>query len=217
MNPELLKKCLSGNASEEELKIYENWIEGGDDDFDAEEITAENIPSQQDAWSKIKAQNLKHDYSQLYKNRIFKMAVAASLVAIFYFFGFQDKWISEKQMVFHYDHSRPSMEKEFDGLRIRLGHNGMVRLAQQSDDLTDISFSGNMMLSNTTSADKELIVLSKDREGQTRSKKINLRKGRSYLLAHYLFREDELVMVENHNLINMPPALAINMKRDFNL
>ncbi|MBB6273625.1 hypothetical protein HDF26_004085 [Pedobacter cryoconitis] len=217
MNPELLKKCLSGNASAEELEIYEKWMEGEADDFDAEELTAGDIPSQPEAWSKISALNLKHDYSQLYKNRILKMAVAASLVAIFCFFAFQNKGNTNQLMVFRYDHSKPAMEREFGGLRIRLGHNGMVKLAQQSNDTLDLSFSGNMMLSNTTSADKEIIVLSKNNEGQVLSKKLFLRKGRSYLLAHYLFKADELVMVENRNLMDMPPVLAINMKRDFGL
>ncbi|RAJ34272.1 hypothetical protein [Pedobacter cryoconitis] len=217
MNPELLKKCLSGNASEEELKIYEKWMEGEADDLDAEELTGENIPPQHEVWAKISAENLKHNHSQLYRNRIFKLAVAASLLAVFYFFSFQRNTSRDQLMVFHYDQSRPSQEKEFDGLRIRLGQNGMVKLIQQENDTLDISFSGNMMVSNTTSADKEILVLSKNNEGQVWSKKLNLRKGRSYLLAHYLFKDDELVMVENRNLTDMPPILALNMKRDFGL
>jgi len=216
MDPELLRKCLSGNASEEELEIYEKWMEGEDDDLDAEELIQADMPLQSEVWAKIGAQNLKHDYSRLYKNQLFKIAVAASLLAVLCFFAFQNRVSPNHFMVFHYDHSRPLMEQEFDGLRIRLGQNGMVKLAQQANTL-DISFSGNVMLSNTTAADKEILVVSKNNGGQAWSKKINLRKGRSYLLAHYIFKEDELVMVENHNLIDMPPALAINMKRDFNL
>lgn len=217
MNPELLKKCLSGNASEEELKIYEKWMEGEADDFDAEELTGENIPLQSEVWAKISAENLKHEHSQLFKSKVFKLLVAASLLVIFYFFGFQRSVSKDQFMVFHYDQSRPAMEKEFDGLKIRLGQNGMVRLVHQKNDTLDISFSGNMMVRNTTSADKEILVLSRNNEGQFRSKKLNLRKGRSYLLAHYLFKDDELVMVENRNLMDMPPVLALNMKRDFNL
>lgn len=217
MNPELLKKCLSGNASEEELEIYENWIEGEADDFDAEELTGEDIPLQGKVWARISAENLKHGHSQLYKNKVFKLLVAASLLVIFYFFGFQRSVSKDQFMVFHYDQSRPAMEKEFGGLKIRLGQNGMVRLVQQKNDTLDISFSGNMMVRNTTSADKEILVLSRNNEGQLWSKKLNLRKGRSYLLAHYLFKNDELVIVENRNLMDMPPVLALNMKRDFNL
>jgi len=217
MNPELLKKCLSGNASEEELEIYEKWMEGEADDFDAEELTWENMPPQHLVWAKISAENLKHNHSQLYRHRIFKFAIAASLLAVFYFFCFQRNTAKDQLMVFHYDQSRPSLEKEFDGLKIRLGQNGMVKLIQQENDTLDISFSGNMMVRNTTSADKEILVLSKNNEGQVRSKKLNLRKGRCYLLAHYLFKDDELVMVENRNLMDMPPVLALNMKRDFNL
>lgn len=217
MNPELLRKCLSGNASEEELEIYEKWMEGSDDDLDAEELIPAGMPLQSEVWAKISAQNLKHDHSQLYKNRIFKMTVAASLLAVFCFFAFQQSVSPDQSMVFHYDQSRPLMEQEFDGLRIRLGHNGTVKLAQQANDPLDMSFSGNMMVSNTTTADKEILVLSKNNNGQVWSKKINLRKGKSYLLAHYLFKDDEVVMVENRNLMDMPPALAINMKRDFNL
>ncbi|MBB5623138.1 hypothetical protein HDE69_004221 [Pedobacter cryoconitis] len=217
MNPELLKKCLSGNASEEELKIYEKWMEGEADDFDAEELTGENIPLQSEVWAKISAENLKYGHSQLFNSKVFKLLVAASLLVIFYFFCFQRSVSKDQFMVFHYDQSRPAMEKEFDGLKIRLGQNGMVRLVQQKNDTLDISFSGNMMVRNTTSADKEILVLSRNNEGQFRSKKLNLRKGRSYLLAHYLFKDDELVMVENRNLMDMPPVLALNMKRDFNL
>lgn len=217
MNPELLKKCLSGNASEEELEIYSKWMEGDDGESDAEDITAGNIPLQGEVWARIKAQNLKHDHSQLYKNRVFKLAVAASLLAIFYFFGFQRNEPAGHQLVFRYDRSKPSQEKEFDGLRIRLGQNGKVKLAQQANEPLDISFSGNMMLSNTTSSDKEILVVSKSTDGQTWSKKLNLRKGRSYLLGYYLYKADELVVAENRNLMNMPPALAMNMKRDFNL
>jgi len=217
MNPELLRKCLSGNASEEELEIYEKWMEGEVDEPDAEEFNNKDIPLQHEVWAKISARNLKYDHSQLYKNRIFKMAAAASLLAILSFCVFQNRVSPAQFMVFHYDQSRPLMEKEFDGLKIRLGHNGKVKLAQQANDPLDISFSGNMMLSNTSTADKEILILSKNNDGQVWSKKVNLRKGKSYLLAHYLFKEDELVMVENSNLMNMPPALAINMKRDFNL
>ena len=217
MNPELLRKCLSGNASEEELEIYEKWMEGADDDLYAEELIPADMPSQSEVWAKISAENLKHNHSQLYKNRIFKMAVAASLLAVFCFFAFQHSISPDQYMVFHYDQSQPLMEQEFDGLRIRLGHNGTVKLALQANDPLDMSFSGNMMVSNTTTADKEILVLSKNNDGQVWSKKVNLRKGKSYLLAHYLFKDDELVIVENRNLMDMPPALAINMKRDFNL
>ena len=217
MNPELLKKCLSGNASEEELEIYEKWMEGEADDFDAEELTGNDIPLQGEVWSKIKADNLKYEHSRLYKSKLFKLLVAASLLVMFYFFGFHKGVSRDQLMVFHYDQSRPSYENEFDGLKIRLGQNGMVRLVQQGNDTLDISFSGNMMVRNTTSADKEILVLSKNIEGRIWSKKLNLRKGRSYLLAHYLFKDDELVIVENRNLMNMPPILALNMKRDFDL
>lgn len=217
MNPELLKKCLSGNASEEELEIYSKWMEGDDDEADAEEIITGDIPVSSEVWARIKAQNLKHDHSQLYKNRAFKLSVAASLLAVFYFFGFQYSAPVGRQLVFHYDQSKPLLEKEFDGLRIRLGQNGKVKMAQQRNELLDISFSGNMMLSNTTSDDKEILVVSKSTGGQVTSKRLNLRKGRSYLLGHYLFKTDELVVTENRDLMNMPPALAMNMKRDFNL
>jgi len=218
MNPETLKKCLSGEASKEEWIAYQQWLEGADEDDDITEIgTEEGADSR--IWLQIQGENQKQYRFHKYKIYTLWGAVAASLVLISALLIFSQKQTlqSNQQMVFQSDSSQPFLEKEFEGLLMKLGTNSKVKMQSQIDNDIDIQLSGNMMLSNTSTQDKYTQVLYTASDGHQISKKICLKKGQKYLLAYYPLKKDKLLVIENHVLMDMPPALVMNLKNDFGL
>lgn len=218
MNPETLKKCLSGDASKEEWIAYQQWLEGADEDDDLPEIGIEE-GSDSRIWLQIQGENQKQDRFRKYKIYTLWGSVAASLILISALLVFSQKQTlqSGQQMVFQSDSSQPFLEKEFEGLLMKLGSNSKVRMQSQIDNDINIQLSGNMMLSNTSAQDKYTEVQYTTSDGQQISKKICLKKGQKYLLAYYPLKKDKLLVIENHVLMDMPPALVMNLKNDFDL
>lgn len=218
MNPETLKKCLSGDASKEEWIAYQQWLEGADEDDDLPEIGIEE-GSDSRIWLQIQGENQKQDRFRKYKIYTLWGSVAASLILISALLVFSQKQTlqSGQQVVFQSDSSQPFLEKEFEGLLMKLGSNSKVRMQSQIDNDINIQLSGNMMLSNTSAQDKYTEVQYITSDGQQISKKICLKKGQKYLLAYYPLKKDKLLVIENHVLMDMPPALVMNLKNDFDL
>lgn len=218
MNPETLKKCLSGNASKEEWIAYQQWLEGANGDDDLPEIDIEE-GSDSRIWQQIQGKNQKQDRLHKYKMNTLWGSVAASLVLISALLIFSQKQMlhSNQQMVFQSDSAQPFLEKEFKGLLMKLGTNSKVSMQSQVDNDINIQLSGNMMLSNTSAQDKYTQVLYTASDGHQISKKICLKKGQKYLLAYYPLKKDKLLVIENHVLMDMPPALVMNLKNDFDL
>jgi len=218
MNPETLKKCLSGDASKEEWIAYQQWLEGADEDDDLAEIGIEE-GSDSRIWLQIQEENQKQDRFHKYKMHTLWGSVAASLVLISVLLIFSQRQTlhSNQQMVFQSDSSQPFLEKEFKGLLMKLGSNSKVSMQSQIDNDINIQLSGNMMLSNTSAQDKYTQVLYTASDGHQISKKICLKKGQKYLLAYYPLKKDKLLVIENHVLMDMPPALVMNLKNDFDL
>lgn len=218
MNPEILKKCLSGEASDTEWKLYEDWLRG-----EAEEIAEEiDLPasaaSQMRMWQEIKKSNQKQDLFNRRKQWMMYTSAAAILIIISLLVVFPGKYFSETNysMVFSHQTNTPFIEKEFDGLKLKLGTQSTVRLENLPDNKIDIAFSGNMILKNTTLQDKDTEVFYTEADGHMMSKKLLLRRGRTYLFAYYPFEDDKLMVIENRNLIDMPPVLALNLENEFN-
>jgi hypothetical protein len=218
MNPETLKKCLSGNASKEEWIAYQQWLEGANEDDDLPEIDIEE-GSDSRIWQQIQGENQKQDRFHKYKMNTLWGSVAASLVLISALLIFSQKQMlhSNQQMVFQSDSAQPFLEKEFKGLLMKLGTNSKVSMQSQIDNDINIQLSGNMMLSNTSAQDKYTQLLYTASDGHQISKKICLKKGQKYLLAYYPLKKDKLLVIENHVLMDMPPALVMNLKNDFDL
>lgn len=218
MNPETLKKCLSGNASKEEWTAYQQWLEGIDEDENLSGIDIEE-DSNARIWLQIQGENQKQDRFRKYKIQVLWGSVAASLVLIsaLLIFSLKQSLPSNQQMVFQSDSAQPSLEKEFEGLLMKLGTNSKVRMQSQIDNDINIQLSGNMILSNTSAQDKYTEVLYTASDGHQISRKICLKKGQKYLLAYYPLKEDKLLVIENHVLMDMPPALVMNLKNDFDL
>lgn len=218
MNPEILNKCLSGEASKEEWAAYQDWLEGTDEEEDLSGIDIEQ-ESNARMWLQIQGENQKKDRFRKYKRQILWGSVAASLILISTVLLFAPKQPlhSNQQMVFQSDSSQPLAEKEFDGLLMKLGTNSKVKMQSQMDKDINIQLSGNMMLSNTSAQDKYTQVLCTASNGHQISRKICLKKGQKYLLAYYPLKEDKLLVIENRVLMDMPPALVMNLKNDFDL
>ncbi|MBE9602566.1 hypothetical protein [Pedobacter sp. MC2016-24] len=217
MNPELLKKCLSGEASNAEMRAYHHWLEGStEEEFDKEyEIEAE---VEQRLWTHIKDENAQFELNRFRKRWLGRIAVAATLVIGLFCLGLYsvDKRDSTKEMAVKHDGNEIFQEKTFQGLRFRLGNDSEALLKNAADDRVAIHFSGNMMLSNKSAYDQYTEISYTMPDGKQTKKEVNLRKGHTYFLAYYPFKSENLMIVEERDLMNMPPALALNITNDFN-
>ncbi|SHG79788.1 hypothetical protein [Pedobacter caeni] len=219
MNPETLKKCLSGDASKEEWATYQQWLEGVDNEEDCLSEVSIEEGSNTRIWQQIQEQNQRQDRFRKYKMQTIWIAVAASLLLIcscLIFFR-NEAAPPNQQMVFQSDDSYPLLEKEFDGILMKLGTNSKVKMQSLVDNDINIQLSGNILISNTSAQDKYTEVLYTATDGHQSSRKILLKKGQKYLLAYYPLKEDKLLVIENQALMDMPPALVMNLKHDFDL
>ncbi|WP_199233905.1 hypothetical protein, partial [Pedobacter sp. HMWF019] len=91
MSPELLNKCMAGNASDSEWEEYLLWMDGDGDD--ASDDFHPNIDSdlQKRSWEKIRVSNLKYKQSKTRKLWLLSSSIAASLVIIFVFVFFKQR------------------------------------------------------------------------------------------------------------------------------
>ncbi|HWW38789.1 hypothetical protein [Pedobacter sp.] len=218
MSPELLKKCIAGNASDSEWEEYLLWMDGdGSDAFDDPHLEID-LDIQQRSWKKIRASNLKYEQSRTRKLWLLSSSVAAVLAFLCAFIFFKQKESQERQYeIFTYNALSPAIEKTFNGLNIRLAKNSEVVMNRESNQLIDVYFSGAVMLSNNSDEDQYIIVRSESSKPNEATKKMCLRKGQSYLLSYYTSKKDELLVVNKQRLLDIPPAIALNMRQDFNL
>lgn len=222
MDPELLKKCLSGNASDSEWKLYVNWLNGSEMEETINEEELPVLPQMELAikhrtWQKINQQNLKYEESRKRKNWLSGIAIAASIccVGYFSFFAVRHQGSTQQMQVFKYNSSLHPVENHFNGLAIQLAKNSEVSLKTEKNEMIDVHFSGAVMLSNTANEDQYIEVSTDQKDNGTR--KMCIRKGKSYLLGYFSANHDELVMIEKQSMVDIPPALALHMRQSFNL
>lgn len=224
MNPEILKKCLSGEATDAEWDLYQDWLRGAAEELEEDIFFADNLiiateaEVKQRMWKQLSKSNQKYDLFNRRKQWLMYSSAAATLLMISVLFFFPDSYPlnASHSMVFSHKDHKPFPAENFEGLQFKLAAESNVRLENQPDDQLKIEFNGSMMLKNTTVRDKNTEVLYTEANGHQVNKKVLLRKGRTYLFAYYPFQEDKLIVIENRKLIDMPPVLALNLQHDFN-
>lgn len=223
MNPEILKKCLSGEASDAEWDLYQDWLRGAAEEMEEDIFITQNhvlvseAEVKQRIWKQLSKSNQKQDLFNRRKEWMMysSAAITCIMLSMLFFFPAGYSPNANHAMVFSHRKNRPFSAQNFEGLEFKLAAESNIRLENQSNNQVKIEFNGNIMLKNTTLRDKHTEVLYTEADGHQVSKKILLRKGRTYLFAFYPFQEDKLVIVENRNLIDMPPVLALNLQNDF--
>lgn len=215
MNPELLRKCLSGKADASEWMAYQLWLEGDPDQEESGLSVPAEPGDEQRIWNRIAVQNHQSDRSRRHKRRYFLSAAASiALVCSFVVLGIKYSGPAIGIQIFKSAENNPFHEKEFEGLRFKLGKDSEVKM-QDVDGQTDVQFAGNIMLSNRSGRDRETEIFYKQTNGKQTSKKLKLKKDRTYYLASNPVN-DQLLIVEDRAFMDMPPVLARNLKSEFN-
>ncbi|WP_316750508.1 hypothetical protein [Pedobacter gandavensis] len=215
MNPDLLKKCLSGQASDAEWESYQSWING-----DAEENDLENLDQEAEQVknsilaSILHKKEQQHSYSERKRSFAIAVGIAASLFCVLYLsFLFHSGPELQQAQVYKYDDQSAHLENNFNGIIVQLAKNSQASLNQQSSANINLHFLGSVMLSNRSSEDQHLTVQNHKDE----FKKICLRKGHSYFLSYLNFNFEEIIMVDKQSMNEIPPAMAMNMIQQFDL
>ncbi|MCW3465307.1 hypothetical protein [Chitinophaga nivalis] len=213
MNPEILKKCLSGTATPAEMAAYDRWLAGEEEEIatpaPAEEGRRERM------WEQITTENHRLDHRAGIRKIVVQWAVAASILLVCLVAAFAGKSrFSQQELAFSNQSNSPLPRKTFDGLHVRLGGQSEVSMHHTGNNMA-IDFAGSLLLSNPASEDRPTIVSYTKNDGCKASKKLLLRKGKTYLLAYYPYGNGEVIVVENRSLMDMPPALAQHIKKDF--
>lgn len=215
MNPDLLKKCLSGKASDAEWELYQHWINGDAAETDLEELDQDIEPVRDRIMANILKKNEQH---RLHVNRKRTWAVgigiAASLFCVFYLsFLFHSGPELQQAQVYRYEDQSAHSENNFNGIVVQLAKNSQASFNQQSSANINLHFLGSVMLSNRSSEDQHIIVQNHKDE----VKKMCLRKGHSYFLSYLNFKYEEIIMVDRQSMNDIPPAMAMNMQQQFDL
>ena len=223
MNPEILKKCLSGEASDTEWDLYQDWLRGAAEEMEEDIFITQNhvlvneAEVKQRIWKQLSKSNRKQDLFNRRKEWMMysSAAITCIMLSMLFFFPAGYPLNENHAMAFSHRNKRPFHVQNFEGLQFKLATESNIRLENQSNHEVKIEFNGNVMLKNTTHRDKHTEVIYTEANGHQVSKKVLLRKGRTYLFAFYPFQEDQLMVIEDRNLIDMPPVLALNLQHDF--
>lgn len=214
MNPELLKKCLSGNASDSEWETYLNWMDGNVPEHSLEDLDVNESFIKDRILSKVISQNKQHNLQGRRKAITLITGIAASLFCIFYLsFLFHSHHKLQHAQVFRYNGTSAASENNFNGIIIQLAKNSEASLNQHTNTNIDLHFLGSVMLSNKSTQDQHITI----QHNNDKVKKMCLRKGHSYLLSYLNFKYQEVIMVDKQSMNDIPPALAMNMQQQFNL
>ena len=214
MNPELLKKCLSGNASDAEWERYLVWMSGNSIEDDLEGTMSAESSVKMRAWQNISHQNQQADRSKRSRKIALFTGIAASILCVCYF-SFMALTQHHHQAAGVYTYV-PGEEQEnnFNGILVKLAKDSRVSLHQKKETAIDLHFKGSVMLSNTTDEDRYIDIKSGTGEGV---RKMCLRKGHSYFLSYFNFKFEEVIMIDKQSLLDIPPALAMNISQKFDL
>jgi len=215
MNPELLKKCLSGKATDSEMDKYRLWLDGGDN----ENLPEETSSPADDLVGQRMLTHISLKKKQISKKQrlvTYTASAAACLLAIFYFslFSAHRPFVQHSQ-VFKYDEEKGLIENNFNGITVKLAKNSEVSLQQEESKVINLRFLGSILLHNDTEEDQHIVVNS-SAPGQDH-RNLRLMKGHSYLLSYINLREEELIMVDQQRLKDIPPAVAMAMRQTFKL
>jgi len=217
MNPELLKRCLSGTATDAEQEMYLEWINGEDIAADFNDLP---VPEQlkNRSWEKILQENKQYDHKHRMRKWMLNTGIAASLFLVAYFSFFTKTTGNRLQHieVSRYSKSASLTAYSFNGLTVELAKDSQASLKQEQDAAIDLNFSGSVLLKNTDDQDKYIYIQPKKNTDGTH-RKVCLQKGRSYVLSYFNDKQEELIVIDNQHMLNIPPALAMNMRQNFNL
>lgn len=215
MNPELLKKCLSGQADASEWIAYQLWLEGDPELEDTLPVALVNDHHGERIWEQVKLHNQKYDLLKRFKNRLIFSAAASLILLCAIVSLFRHRSVNVEGLVFRQGEHSPFLEKEFEGLRVKLGRDSKVKM-QEIGGQMDVQFTGNMMLNNVSGRDRETEIFYKRANGTQISQKFRLKKNKIYYLACNPSNHDQLLIVEDRAFMDMPPVLARNLKSQFN-
>lgn len=214
MNPELLKKCLAGNASDSEWETYVKWMDGEGDEHGLESLATDEYLIKDRILSNVITKNKQLSLRHRRKTFALVTGIAASLIGIFYgSFLFHGPHTIQQAQVFRYNSNIESLENNFNGIIVKLAQNSEVSLNQLTNTNINLHFLGSVMLSNKSAQDQN-ITIQHNRDGV---KRVCLRKGHSYFLSYLNFKYQEVIMVDKQSMNEIPPALAMNMQQQFNL
>jgi|GEM_PF-1766636 len=214
MNPELLKKCLSGTASDSEWEAYLNWMDGDIPESDLEDLGNNDKLIKDRILNQVIAQNEQYNLRRQIKTITLITGIAASLFCIIYCsFLFHSHHKLQQAQVFTYSNTTASPENNFNGIIVQLAKNSEASLNQITRSNIDLHFLGSVMLSNNSAQDQNITI----QHNNDKIKKMCLRKGHSYLLSYLNFKYQEVIMVDKQSMSEIPPALAMNMQQQFNL
>jgi hypothetical protein len=218
MNPEILRKCLSGKANDAEMEAYHHWLEGHPDEEERDVEMAADDLAPTHLWQHIQEHNSRHDRYRIRQKGWLYTGIAASLLVgclLIFFPGRYTQQQAGRVMQFSHQDNAPSSGRMFNGIAVKLGAASEVTLQDIQNNHLGVQFEGSLVLSNTTSEDRTTEISYIQTDGHSASKKLLLRKGRTYLLAYYPYKADKLVVVENRSLMDMPPALAMHVNNEF--
>lgn len=215
MNPELLKKCLSGKASDAEWESYLSWMNGDAAESDLEDFNEDVEPIKNSILAKILQKNEQQRiHAQKKRTLAIAIGIAASLFCVLYLSVlFYSGPELQQEQVYRYEDQSSQAENNFNGIIVQLAKNSQVSLNQQSSSNINLHFLGSVMLSNRSSEDQHITIQNHKDE----LKKMCLRKGHSYFLSYLNFKFEEIIMVDKQSMNEIPPALAMNMQQQFDL
>ncbi|WP_160717440.1 hypothetical protein [Chitinophaga solisilvae] len=216
MNPELLKKCLSGEANSAEMEAFHQWMAGAPEDVPEHSIPCEAATGER-LWHQIRRRNAITDSRRAARKILAFSAVAASilLLCLLAFLFVETDTPGNRFAEFRHHHEPSFREKNFHGLQVKLGAESNVRLEKRDGNRIDIRFEGCLLVSNTSAEDQYTAISYCQPNGIAATRKILLRKGKSCLLAYYPYKSDNLLVMDNRSLTDLPPAMAMNVNRDF--
>jgi len=214
VNANLIEKYHNNQCTPQERESVEDWLLNSD----VEDLEFHNEKDKQlvkaDIWNQLEANlpNLQEAKVVGLKSASFYMwkgAIAASLVIgllsfVFYYFKQQEKSTVE----FVAFHNKSSLKVNHISAKEYNLSIGTETFAEVNEDNGIIELSGSILISP-----KKDIELNFGGE----KNKVSLKKGQTYIILNYKAGEQGLMVVNEKNLIHLPPVMQKKLVNEFGI
>jgi len=213
VNPLLIEKYHHGECTAEERRVVEEWL--FDDTTDDQLVLPEGESKddyKRDIWNGIEtilpvSAAAEKPASSTPASTVWPKAIAAILVAALLAIGFYQLPSSMQPHLIAVDNSSSMEVQHLDsrGYLITVGPKTQAKINYKTGV---IDFSGSLLLS--PKMDVELIFYGDD-------EKVSFKMGQTYILLKDKSGRDKMIVVNERNLLDLPPVIQKQVVNEFNI
>lgn len=209
INKDLLEKFASGNCTDEERQLVEEWMNNNHDIPELPLSETEKELAQKRIWN-----NIAEKVTACRKDTMrYTLSAAAAIVLL----------LSGMTLLWHREDERymelggKNKVAEVEGMRFTLAGNSQAKMKFTSGEAANIVFCGLMEVTNTSGKDRPYVFESSCEKSNYTKKSMLMKAGKTYIVLHNYYKKDEIIILNRDNLAGLPDAITAQISEQFRI